>query len=152
LPLVEQLEVLLRSHSSSTEKDNKAFVLLIDVAGLNRINLTHGRTIGDEVLKRVAKETRRGLRAGDVLFRYVDDELVAFLASTDSKTGELIGERIRTNIESSPIDVAAGLRIDVRVKVAALTAPANSRKLLDVLATARSAASEPRHRPDRLVH
>jgi len=152
LPLVEQLEVLLRSHSSSTEKDNNAFVLLIDVAGLNRINLTHGRTIGDEVLKRVAKETRRGLRAGDVLFRYVDDELVAFLASTDSKTGELIGERIRTNIESSPIDVAAGLRIDVRVKVATLTAPANSRKLLDVLATARSAGSEPRYRPDRLVH
>jgi len=152
LPLVDQLEVLLRSHSSSTEKDDKAFVLLIDVAGLNRINMTHGRTIGDEVLKRVAKETRRGLRAGDVLFRYVDDELVAFLASTDSKTGELIGERIRTNIESSPIDIAAGLRIDVKVKVATLTAPANSRKLLDVLATARSAASEPRHRPDRLVH
>ena len=69
LPLVDQLEGLLRSHSSSTEKDEKAFVLLIDVAGLDRINLTHGRTIGDEVLKLVAKETRRGLRAGDGTFR-----------------------------------------------------------------------------------
>jgi len=152
LPLVDQLEVLLRSRSSSSEKDNSAFVLLIDVVGMNRINAVHGRTIGDEVLKRVAKETRRGLRAPDVLFRYVDDEFVAFLASTDSETGTLIGTQIRTNIESSPIEVEPGLQIDVKVKVATLTAPANSRNLLDVLATARAAATEPRHRPDRLVH
>jgi diguanylate cyclase (GGDEF)-like protein/putative nucleotidyltransferase with HDIG domain len=152
LPLVDQLEVLLRSHSSSTEKDHNAFVLLIDVVGLNKINGVHGRTIGDEVLKRVAKETRRGLRAADVLFRYVDDEFVAFLASTDSETGKLIGARIRTNVEASPIEVASGLQIDVRVKIATLTAPANSRNLLDLLATARSAATEPRHRPDHLVH
>jgi hypothetical protein len=82
----------------------------------------------------------------------VDDEFVAFLASTDSETGKLIGARIRTNVESSPIEVASGLQIDVRVKIATLTAPANSRNLLDLLATARSAAAEPRHRPDHLVH
>ena len=152
LPLVDQLEVLLRSHSSSTKKDNNAFVLLIDVAGLNKINVTHGRTIGDEVLKHVAKEARRGLRAGDVLFRYLDDELVAFLASTDSKTGELIGTRIRTNIESSPVDVAAGLRIDVKVKVATLTAPQTVGVLLDVLRR-RHDRPPPKHdTADRLVH
>ncbi len=88
LPNVRQLEQFLDSIGVESAATSVRFtLLLIDVVGLKQINAVHGRDVGDEVLRHVARHTAAGLRVADILFRYGSDEFVALLNDSSAESG-----------------------------------------------------------------
>jgi len=100
LPNIEQLHQLAREEQTIEQVTEPVSVLLIDVQGLERINVQHGRHEGDAILRKVVRAARRSLRAADVLFRFRDDELLALLLHTDRRTAALITSRVQDAIKS----------------------------------------------------
>jgi diguanylate cyclase (GGDEF)-like protein len=152
LPCLSQLERLLPGTARHTAELHKVVLLFIDVVDFTRINETHGRTAGDDVLRHVVANARAGLRVGDILFRNTGDEFVAFLNDTDLATAELVAQRIQQNIARVPVAVN-GTNMYISAAVLPLTVPKNWNSLPDLLATARrQTARDQRERKTSFIH
>jgi diguanylate cyclase (GGDEF)-like protein len=132
LPHVEQLEKLVQSTT-----ENESALLFIDIAELKQINLEHGRTAGDEILRHVARHARAGLRVADILFRHTGDDFVAFLSATDRDTAEIVADRVRNRISQHPVVLGSGASLIVEASVTAVSSPRDGVSLKDLLSVAR---------------
>jgi diguanylate cyclase (GGDEF)-like protein/putative nucleotidyltransferase with HDIG domain len=143
LPSITQLETLLavRSSGDGPEFDKYALVF-IDVVGLREMNTAFGRSGGDDVLRHVARHTRDALRVGDILFRYSDDEFVAFLNDADRQTAELISERISSAIKSHPARVN-GKHITLSVTAVHACFPRDGRSFAELIGAVRLRSGSP---------
>ena len=95
---------LLRERSKqilalARRRGHTAAMLHIDLDGLRSVNDTHGRTLGDEVLRRVADRLRQGLRESDTLARNGSDEFLILLSevSEEDATARVV-RRLRDSI------------------------------------------------------
>jgi diguanylate cyclase (GGDEF)-like protein/putative nucleotidyltransferase with HDIG domain len=138
LPNVRQLEQFLESIGAESAPTNVRFtLLLIDVVDLKQINAVHGRDVGDEVLRHVARHTAAGLRVADILFRYGSDEFVAILNESSAESGRSVAERIRKDICANSIVLTATHAMTVDVSIVAVSAPRDGGALLTLMETAR---------------
>lgn len=92
-------------------------VLYFDVNGMKQINDTHGHGAGDAVLKHVADELLRGIRASDVAGRLGGDEFGIVLAQASpaaavEKAGSLAAavaaEPVQWNGQALPVTLSFG--------------------------------------------
>jgi len=74
-------------------------VLFLDLDKLKEINDRYGHEAGNEVLRAVAQEIRRAVRASDLAARYGGDEFVVILTRTERAGAERVGEALRAGIE-----------------------------------------------------
>ena len=75
-------------------------MILLDLDDFKAINDTYGHLAGDEVLIKVSKIISSSIREKDSLGRYGGEEFLIFLEDTTKEELEVIGERIRVNIEN----------------------------------------------------
>lgn len=150
LPHLAQLEHLLKS--TSVANIPCASLLFIDVADLKQINVLHGRSIGDDVLRHVVRHARAGLRVADLLFRYGGDEFVALLNDTDPEAAAAIASHIHDDIRDQPLAVSGGNVIRVDVTVTCACAPRDGQSLQDLMSVARpkTAPSATEHQGPRV--
>jgi diguanylate cyclase (GGDEF)-like protein len=138
LPYLVQLDQLIRSASNSAPTARATHALLfVDIVDLEAINMAHGRATGDDVLRHVALHARRGLRVADILFRNTDDELVAFLTSTDTDAAQSVANRIRMHLEEHLCRLPGGASVAVETTVTVVCVPQDGMALNDLLAAAR---------------
>jgi diguanylate cyclase (GGDEF)-like protein/putative nucleotidyltransferase with HDIG domain len=149
LPSLRQLEQFVDAAGAHYLGQGSAFTLLfIDVVGLEQINLAHGRSVGDEVLRHVVHYSTAGLRLADILFRYGSDEFVALLNDTTSETAALVADRIRDGIRGTPFVIHNDDSIVIDVLVAYVISPSDGKSLASLIDTARlrnRAASSSQH-------
>lgn len=74
-------------------------VFFVDVDGLKEINDTWGHSEGDRVIRDAADVLRDTFRTTDVLGRIGGDEFAIFALETDGDRTELLGRRLRSNLE-----------------------------------------------------
>ncbi len=79
-------------------REHPISVISIDLDGLKLVNDTVGHDRGDKLLIGCATVLKQALRNADILARVGGDEFVALLPRTDSKTGEMIIERIQEKV------------------------------------------------------
>ena len=140
LPNLKQLERFVDATSVKHMSQKSSFTLLfIDVVGLNQINTTHDRTVGDDALLHAVRLATAGLRLADILFRCGGDEFVALLNDTSAESAKVVGERIQEGIRMSRLTVR-GLSIQVDVSITAVSSPSDGETLPALIATARSRA------------
>src|SRR3954469_22591861 len=78
-------------------------VVAMDLDKFKQINDTWGHAVGDEALKKLARELQRQLRAGDLAGRLGGDEFMLALVRADAATAERVLERIKNALASVEI-------------------------------------------------
>jgi two-component system cell cycle response regulator len=116
-----------RRHTSATleaevERSNRyatsLSVLMCDIDHFKSINDRFGHNAGDEVIRQVAKVLGASIRRIDMAGRWGGEEFVILLPSTPLDEAAVVGERIRTAIESLGPASGTPERITVSVGVA----------------------------------
>jgi diguanylate cyclase (GGDEF)-like protein/putative nucleotidyltransferase with HDIG domain len=139
LPNLSQLEHLVDSAGDeNVARASTLTLLFIDVVALKQINIQHGRSAGDEVLRQVVRHARSGLRMADILFRYGSHEFVALLEATDLNSANAVALEIRHSIREHPVVIRHDRAIAIEVTVTCAFAPGDGESLQNLIAAARS--------------
>ncbi|HYP48857.1 MAG TPA: sensor domain-containing diguanylate cyclase [Thermoleophilaceae bacterium] len=95
----------LRSEATRAARYGLRLTLaLLDVDGLEEINLTKGRESGDMVLRQVA-DLLRGVRGSDLAFRAGEDEFALLLPNTALDAGRTVAERAAAGVTGAHVSV-----------------------------------------------
>lgn len=96
-----------------TKREKKQLsILYLDIDHFKNINDDYGHHIGDKVLIEFTKIINSKLRESDVLARIGGEEFNILLPDTDLKGAEVLAEKIRQQIEITPITLD---RLDISV-------------------------------------
>lgn len=96
-------------------------LLMLDIDHFKQINDTHGHPVGDLVLRALAAEFMRQVRAEDVLVRYGGEEFMIVARELTSKQGRKFGERLRARVAATPVALPGGAQISMTVSVGLAT-------------------------------
>lgn len=110
-----QMSVLLEQEHQRCVRSGRTFCLaVIDVDHFKQINDRHGHSVGDEVLRALAREAQPVIRATDVLARWGGEEFVLLLSDTQLPQARGGIERLRQRIEAAVLLAAQpSLRVTV---------------------------------------
>jgi diguanylate cyclase (GGDEF)-like protein len=107
--LLPQLEKEL----SRSRRTNAALAVIMgDIDHFKRVNDTHGHSVGDTVLREVARRLSESVRSYDTVGRLGGEEFLVVIPDCDSRTGTVVAERLRLSIAATPV---RGEHVDVRV-------------------------------------
>ena len=138
LPHLKQLQQIIDATGIDRLSRNSPFTLLfIEVPGLTQINSKHGNNVGDDVLRRVIRHSRSGLRVADILFRYGTSGFVALLNNTDTPTGKALAHRMLDDIGNDQFQINGGGTLTIEATVTCVTAPKDGESLDELAAAAR---------------
>lgn len=103
--------------------------IMVDIDHFKRVNDTHGHTIGDQVLQRVAQVLNRAARESDIVCRYGGEEFAIILPYTGLAEATETAERFRHSLEHARFPHVA---ITASLGVSAMSLGAkNPQELLD---------------------
>jgi diguanylate cyclase (GGDEF)-like protein len=97
---------------------NTTGIIMADLDHFKRINDEYGHPAGDEVLKIFSEKLRSATRVYDILGRYGGEEFLVALPNTDLQGTIVVADRIRSEIERTPI-VVEGHTIKVTASLGA---------------------------------
>jgi diguanylate cyclase (GGDEF)-like protein len=129
---------------SARERALPMAVALLDIDAFGDVNKTHGWPTGDRVLGDIAERIRATVRADDWVARYGGEEICVVMLGTDLDQAQIVLERVRVAIESTPF-VTTGdrpLRITASLGAAALDGSAETVASLLERASARLLAAK----------
>lgn len=114
------LQLRLSHEVERSKRSGETFaVLFVDLDRLKELNDRHGHERGNTVLRAVADEIRRTIRATDLAARYGGDEYVVLLTRTDRAGALRVADAVRERVEQAGerLGFAAG-QITVSIGVA----------------------------------
>lgn len=98
--------------------EKRLAVVMVDIDHFKSINDTHGHLVGDEVLRRIARQLSRVLRTSDAIVRYGGEEFLLLLADVTLAEAMRVAERARSAIEAQTIRVGeVPLKVTVSIGV-----------------------------------
>ncbi|MEW1956583.1 bifunctional diguanylate cyclase/phosphodiesterase [Kineococcus sp. NPDC059986] len=114
------LDLLRQTQDRAHRTGSTTGVLVVDVDGLARVNDAHGDTVGDDVLRAVAREVERVVRPGDRVGRLGGDEFVVVVEDVEDE-GALA--QVAARLSRFPV-TAAGRVLDLTCSVGIAVEPA----------------------------
>ncbi len=97
-------------------------LLLFDVDFFKRINDTYGHLAGDAVLVKLAKIALATVRTEDIFARYGGEEFAVLCRGVKLQHAGLLGERLRSTVESSVFD-HDGRRLPLTISIGVAAFP-----------------------------
>lgn len=88
-------------------------VLAVDVDHFKTINDNFGHGVGDQVLKTLARQMSQCFRRNDLVCRAGGEEFVILLPDTSMEMAWNLAERLRRDVESTPIHPLSQLHISI---------------------------------------
>ncbi len=113
------MEGHLEKHvSRSIDARRPLSILALDIDHFKAVNDTHGHDIGDEVLREFAKRINDNVRGLDLACRAGGEEFIIILPDTELRFAEMVAERIRRHVGTSPFDISIPPgRLDLTVSI-----------------------------------
>ncbi|MEE1922375.1 diguanylate cyclase [Pseudomonas sp. 148P] len=99
-----------------SEKGGHLLMAILDLDHFKRINDSYGHLAGDKVLKIVANELRKRLRARDFIARFGGEEFVLLIPQTPLAGGLQLAESLRAAVEACPFHFK-GERVTITLSV-----------------------------------
>jgi len=106
-------EALTREYSRFLRTGKTFCIVIMDIDHFKAINDTYGHETGDHVLATVADQISRALRSYDDAYRIGGEEFLLCLKDIDLKTSLVALERLRQQLEKTPVMLANGQAIKV---------------------------------------
>jgi diguanylate cyclase len=100
-----------------------ALVLMIDIDHFKRVNDSWGHSVGDDVLRCVARALADCIRPMDTLVRFGGEEFAMILPNCPPAFGQNVAERIRLKVAGRRVTLASGEQIGVTVSLGGAFAP-----------------------------
>jgi len=110
-------------------------VAMVDIDHFKDVNDTYGHDAGDAVIRYVAVELRRSLRAGDLVARIGGEEFAIFFGSTTLENAHARLEALRIALANGGVSVGAR-SIQITVSIGIAMSPDDGTGTQDLLATA----------------
>ncbi len=101
-------EALGAALSAARRHESSLSLLLLDIDRFKQFNDDHGHLGGDRALCHVASVIQASLRIEDILGRWGGEEFMVVLPGTDGQDAAMVAERLRQEIETSPIELSDG--------------------------------------------
>ena len=98
--LDEQLAI---ANITSHEMNYDFGIALMDIDNFKNVNDSYGHSMGDNVLKMVAKSLQSGIMRTDIIARWGGEEFICLLRGTDEESLKRVAERLRMLIQASGI-------------------------------------------------
>jgi len=118
--------------------DTPLTLVMLDSDCLKHINDKYGHAIGDMHLIHLADTMRTVARKSDILARYAGDEFMVILPNTTRADGLVLAERLRAEMERSPLMVD-GAPVTATISLGVASMPQSGRSV-DSLVRAADAA------------
>ncbi len=107
-------------------------LLLMDIDHFKKFNDTYGHSVGDLVLKMVAKALQGAIRSTDFCARYGGEEFVVLLMQADEQQSRFLAERIRSAIETMTVKNENQV-LQVTVSIGSATFPGDAATKQDLI-------------------
>ncbi len=114
---------LCRETDRVARSGEPALLLMLDIDHFKRVNDTWGHAAGDQVLRAVASVLADSVRPMDLVARVGGEEFAIILPNCGSAFGEAVAERVRRQVEHTPVMVATGQQITCAVSIGGAFAP-----------------------------
>ena len=111
----EQAEAALHRHHAT---DEPACLVMLDIDHFKQINDQHGHTVGDEVLRALARIVLSNVRATDCAGRYGGDEFAIVLRGMHLDGATAVAHRIREQVQALQLHDMPGLQFTTSMGVA----------------------------------
>jgi diguanylate cyclase (GGDEF)-like protein len=106
----ERLEIMALGDA---QKPRSIMLMLIELEGLERLGLIHGRAIGDRVLQRVGSLLRASLRERDWVARWGDEEFLLVLSNNNRHDVAGLAKRLQEQLMSLSVSDDDSLVVEV---------------------------------------
>ena len=100
-------------------------LLMLDIDHFKKFNDTHGHQAGNVALQHLARILDSTVRETDIVARYGGEEFALILPETTKRLAHEMAERVRSNIEASPV-IIGGNHHRVTVSLGVATFPRDS--------------------------
>ena len=112
-----QFEVFLENELSRAKRYTYSVGLaMIDIDHFKEINDTMGHQAGDHILAELCRLLKEGLRVTEIIARYGGEEFAVIIPQADIEVVKVVGEKIRSLVESHTFTYA-GKRVPLTVSV-----------------------------------
>ena len=101
--------------AGSRRRGKPVAIALLDLDHFKDVNDTHGHSIGDEVLREVARRIEDTLRQEQIVGRIGGEEFVVLLPDTSPQQALIAVERVRKAIGDTPVAVSESGQVVVTV-------------------------------------
>jgi diguanylate cyclase (GGDEF)-like protein len=108
---------LLDEFASATRHRRALCLLMLDIDNFKQVNDTYGHPVGDLVLRELARELRKQVRAEDVVVRYGGEEFLIVARELTPEQGLEFGERLRSRIHAQPVALPGGAQLSMTISV-----------------------------------
>ena len=145
-------EMLDEEVAASLRYGRQLSMILSDIDHFKQVNDTYGHSMGDEVLKRVARVLSDLAREADKVCRYGGEEFSVILPETDAEGARMLAERFREEIGEQTF-IFEGKRFGVTLSLGICTLPEHARRIQELIDRADQALYHAkRSGRDRSVH
>jgi diguanylate cyclase (GGDEF)-like protein len=108
------MEVIEAAFAVAQETDRNCCCIMADIDRFKKVNDTHGHSMGDEVIQRIAEALGSQVRASDCVCRYGGEEFCIVLPDLAVEVATQIAERIRKKVEATgfasiPVTLSLGV-------------------------------------------
>jgi len=111
------LEQLDRELARALRYGRPLTLAMADLDHFKRVNDRHGHLAGDALLRRIAQTLAGGLRGTDWIGRYGGEEFLLLLPETDLEGAAAVAEKIRHQVQGTPVPLEGGAAIHVTVSI-----------------------------------
>ncbi len=114
------IEVVKAVLARARRNSEPVSLIMMDIDHFKKINITHGRAVGDEALRLFADLVTDGRRAQDVFCRFGGEEFVFLLPGTPEEGASLVAERIKGSIEHAAL-TPKGIAVKLSISMSMVT-------------------------------